>query len=181
MIVTNEEIAARLREIYQLMQLAGENRFRAIAFDRAAQTIESLNDDINAYIENNTLTDIKGIGKSIAGDIQAYAQTGTIEVLENLRERIPAGVIEWLNISGLGPKYIVKIHRELGISELEELKEACEDGRVAALDGLGKKSAPKIITSIDWMQQFGERCRIDQAEAIARPLYDFLKNLEGVE
>jgi DNA polymerase (family 10) len=132
--VTNEEIAERLREIYQLMQLAGENRFRAIAFDRAAQTIESLNDDINDYIENDSLTDIKGIGDSIAEDIRSYAETGTIEVLESLRERIPAGAIKWLDISGLGPKNIAKLHKELGLSDLEELSEACQDVRVASLD-----------------------------------------------
>jgi DNA polymerase (family 10) len=180
MSVTNQEIAERLREIYQLMQLAGENRFRAIAFDRAAQTIESLNDDIGDYIENKNLTDIKGIGNSIAEDIQSYAGTGKIEVLEELRERIPAGVISWLDISGLGPKNIAKIHQELEISELEELKEACEDGRVAELDGLGKKSAEKILKSIEWMEQFAERCRLDQATDIAQPMFNFLQDLEGV-
>ncbi|NGP77411.1 DNA polymerase/3'-5' exonuclease PolX [Balneolaceae bacterium YR4-1] len=181
MSVTNSEIAEKLREIYQLMQLAGENRFRAIAFDRAAQTIESLNEDINTYIENDTLTDIKGIGNSIAEDIKSYAGTGKIEVLSALRKRIPEGVIEWLNISGLGPKNIAKIHKELGISTLQELKEACSDGRVASLDGLGEKSAQKILKSIEWMEQFDERCRLDEATEIARPLFDFLQGLDGVE
>jgi len=179
--VTNQEIADRLREIYQLMQLAGENRFRAIAFDRAAQTIESLNDDISTYIENDALTDIKGIGNSIAEDIKSYAKEGKIEVLENLRERIPKGVIKWLDISGLGPKNIAKIHSELGISELDELKQACQDGRVAGLDGLGEKSAQKILKSIEWMEKFDDRCRLDEALAIADPMYDFLKDREGVQ
>ena len=181
MSVTNTEIAEKLREIYQLMQLAGENRFRAIAFDRAAQTIESLNEDINDYIENDTLTDIKGIGNSIAEDIKSYAGTGEIEVLVALRERIPEGVIQWLNISGLGPKNIAKIHKELDISTLKELKEACKDGRVAGLDGLGEKSAQKILKSIEWMEQFDERCRLDEAVEIAQPMFDFLKELEGVQ
>lgn len=179
--VTNDEIAGRLREIYQLMQLAGENRFRAIAFDRAAQAIESLNEDINDYINNDSLTDIKDIGKSIAGDIKSYAEVGEIEVLESLREQIPPGVIQWLDISGLGPKNIAKIHKELGIIELDELEEACRDGRVAELDGLGEKSAQKILTSIEWMKQFDERCRLDQATEIAKPMYNFLKDLDGVE
>ena len=181
MSVTNTEIAEKLREIYQLMQLAGENRFRAIAFDRAAQTIESLNEDINDYIENDTLTDIKGIGNSIAEDIKSYAGTGEIEVLVALRERIPEGVIQWLNISGLGPKNIAKIHKELDISTLKELKEACKDGRVAGLDGLGEKSAQKILKSIEWMEQFDERCRLDEAVEIAQPMFDFLKELKGVQ
>ena len=181
MSITNNDVAEQLREIYQLMQLAGENRFRAIAFDRAAQTIESLNEDISDYIENDNLTDIKGIGDSIAQDIKSYAETGKIDVLESLREKIPAGVIKWLNISGLGPKNIAKIHSQLGISELEELKEACQDGRVAELDGLGKKSAQKILDSIKWMEKFDDRCRLDEATEIAKPIFDFLKDRDGVE
>jgi len=179
--MTNQEIADTLRQVYELMQLAGENRFRAIAFDRAAQTIEGLNEDINHHIKNETLTDIKGIGNSIAQDITAYAETGTMPVLEDLKKRVPKGLIEWLDISGLGPKNIVKIHQKLGITEIAELKEACQSGAVAALPGLGEKSAQKILKSIEWLEQFGERCRLDQAMNIAEPVYKFLKELNGVQ
>lgn len=179
--MTNQDVAEKLRKIYDLMQLAGENRFRAIAFDRAAQTIEALSEEVTTLIENNTLTDIKGIGKSIAEDIRSYVETGTIPVLESLREKVPGGLMEWLNISGLGPKNIVKIHKELGITEITELKEACQSGAVAALPGLGQKSAEKIIKSIEYMEQFGERCRLDQALEIAEPVFEFLKNQSGVQ
>ena len=179
--MTNQEVAEKLREIYNLMQLAGENRFRAIAFDRAAQTIEGLNDEIAKHIEEGTLTDIKGIGKSIAEDIQAYAETGTMPVLEDLKERVPKGLIEWLNISGLGPKNIVKIHQKLGITEITELKEACQSGAVADLPGLGQKSADKIIKSIEYLEKFGERARLDQALEISEPVFEFVKNLAGVQ
>jgi DNA polymerase (family X) len=179
--MTNQEVAEKLREIYNLMQLAGENRFRAIAFDRAAQTIEGLNDEIANHIEEGTLTDIKGIGKSIAEDIRAYAETGTMPVLEDLKERVPKGLIEWLNISGLGPKNIVKIHQKLGITEIVELKEACQSGAVADLPGLGQKSADKIIKSIEYLEKFGQRARLDQALEIAEPVFEFVKNLEGVQ
>jgi DNA polymerase (family X) len=178
---TNQEIAEKLREIYHLMQLAGENRFRAIAFDRAAQTIESLNNPVTELIENRTLTDLKGIGKSIAEDIYSYADTGSIPVLDDLKVKVPQGLIEWLNISGLGPKNIVKIHQELGITELEELKTACENGRVASLPGLGEKSAKKILKSIEWLQQFGERCLLSEAFEIAEVMKTYLERLEGVE
>ncbi|MFO7799860.1 MAG: DNA polymerase/3'-5' exonuclease PolX [Rhodohalobacter sp.] len=179
--MTNQEVAEKLREIYNLMQLAGENRFRAIAFDRAAQTIEGLNDEIAKHIEEGTLTDIKGIGKSIAKDIQAYAETGTMPVLEDLKERVPKGLIEWLNISGLGPKNIVKIHQKLGITEIVELKEACQSGAVADLPGLGQKSADKIIKSIEYLEKFGQRARLDQALEIAEPVFEFVKNIKGVQ
>lgn len=179
--MTNQDVAAKLREVYNLMQLAGENRFKTIAFDRAAQTIEGLNEEITKHIEEDTLTDIKGIGKSIAEDIRAFAETGTMPVLESLKERVPKGLIEWLNISGLGPKNIVKIHQTLGITEITELKEACLSGAVAGLPGLGQKSADKIIKSIEYLEKFGERARLDQALNIAEPIFEFVKNLSGVQ
>ena len=178
--MTNQDVAEKLREVYNLMQLAGENRFRAIAFDRAAQTIEGLNEEIIKRIEEDTLTDIKGIGTSIAEDIRALHETGTMPVLEDLKERVPKGLIEWLNISGLGPKNISKIHKKLGITEITELKEACQSGAVADLPGLGKKSAEKIIKSIEYLEKFGERARLDQALEIAEPMFEFVKNLDGV-
>ncbi|TVR15168.1 MAG: DNA polymerase/3'-5' exonuclease PolX [Balneolaceae bacterium] len=178
--MTNQDVAEKLREVYNLMQLAGENRFRAIAFDRAAQTIEGLNEEITKHIEDGTLTDINGIGKSIAEDIKAFQETGTMPVLESLKERVPKGLIEWLNISGLGPKNIAKIHKELGITEITELKEACQSGAVAELPGLGQKSADKIIKSIEYLEKFGERARLDQALEIAEPIFNFVQNLDGV-
>ena len=107
---SNQDIASKLREVYQLMQLAGENRFKAIAFDKVALTVDGMGDDINEYINNKNLTDIKGIGKSIAEDIYAYAETGKMPVLEAFREKIPPGLLKWTEISGLGPKNILKIH-----------------------------------------------------------------------
>ena len=179
--MTNRDVAEKLREVHNLMQLAGENRFKTIAFDRAAQTIEGLNEEITKHIEEDTLTYIKGIGKSIAEDIRAFAKTGTMPVLESLKERVPKGLIEWLNISGLGPKNIVKIHQTLGITEITELKEACQSGAVAELPGLGQKSADKIIKSIEYLEKFGERARLDQALEIAEPLFEFIKGLNGVQ
>jgi len=179
--MTNQDVAEKLREVYNLMQLAGENRFRAIAFDRAAQTIEGLSDEITKHIEEGTLIDIKGIGKSIAEDIRVFAETGTMPVLEAYKEKVPKGLIEWLNISGLGPKNIVKIHQTLGITEITELKEACQSGAVAELPGLGQKSADKIIKSIEYLEKFGERARLNQALEIAEPLFEFIKGLEGVQ
>tara|TARA_R100000963_G_scaffold34992_1_gene30890 strand:+ start:815 stop:2563 length:1749 start_codon:yes stop_codon:yes gene_type:complete len=174
---TNQDIAAKLREVSQLMQLAGENRFKVIAFDKAAQTIEGLQDNIQNYISDKNLTDIKGIGKSIAEDIYALDETGEMPVLEAFKEKVPEGLVKWLSISGLGPKNAYKIHKELGISTIEELKEKIEDGSVASLSGLGQKSADKIMKSIEWMEKFDERCRLE----IATTIFNSLKGEEGVE
>ncbi len=178
---TNQDVAEKLNLIFQLMQLAGENRFKAIAFDKASQTIKGLSEDINEYIASKTLTDIKGIGKSIAQDIYTYAETGSMPVLDTLQEKVPLGLIKWLDISGLGPKNILKIHQEFGITEIEELKGLIDSGELAKLPGLGGKSAEKIAKSIEWMEKFDERCRLDEATVIAESIYESLKDLEGVQ
>lgn len=181
MAFTNDEIASKLREVSQLMQLAGENRFKVIAFDRAAQTIEGLQESIDDHIQKKTLTDIKGVGKSIAEDIYTLAETGNMPVLDAFKEKVPESLVQWLNISGLGPKNAYKIHNQLGISTIEELKEKLNDGSVASLSGLGKKSAEKILNSIEWMEKFNERCRLDEAKEIATPILESLKDLDGVQ
>jgi len=178
---TNQDVAEKLNLVFQLMQLAGENRFKAIAFDKASQTIKGLSDDINTYIENRNLTDIKGIGKSIAEDIYVYADTGSMPVLEAFQEKVPLGLIKWLDISGLGPKNILKIHQEFGITEISELKGLIDSGELAKLPGLGGKSAEKIAKSIEWMEKFDERCRLDEATTIAKSIFSSLKDLEGVQ
>src|SRR6056297_2953247 len=178
--MTNQDVAAKLREVHDLMQLNGENRFKVIAFDRAAQTIEGLKTEVEMHVEEGTLTDIKGIGTSIAEDITALVETGTMPVLESLKETVPKGLVEWLNISGLGSKNIVKIHKKLEITEMHELKQACQSGAVADLPGLGKKSAEKIIKSIEYLEKFGERCRLDQAYDVAEPMLAFVRGIEGV-
>lgn len=178
--MTNQDVASKLREVFQLMQLAGENQFRSIAFDKAAQTIEGLNKEITSYIESGTLTEIKGIGKSIAQDIIAFQETGTMPVLESLKERVPKGLIEWLNISGLGPKGISKIHQALGITEISELKEVCKNGAVAKLPGMGQKTAEKILKSISYLEAFGERTHLNVALEIAEIYHQFIGQLPRV-
>ncbi len=178
---TNKDVAGFLEEIGILLRLAGENDFKAIAFDRAARTIESLDRPIGVFVANGEVTSIKGIGKSIAEDIYSLFETGEIPALTDLKQTVPSGLIRWLDISGLGPKNVYKIHNALGITELDELKKACEDGSVASLPGLGAKSADKILKSIAWMEQFAERCRLDEAHLIAERILTLLKDREGVE
>ncbi|MFA5668041.1 MAG: DNA polymerase/3'-5' exonuclease PolX [Balneolaceae bacterium] len=178
---SNQDVAEKLNLVFQLMQLAGENRFKAIAFDRASQSIAGLSDDIQTHIKNKTLTDIKGVGKSIAEDIYTYAETGEMPVLEAFKEKVPLGLLDWLNISGLGPKNILRIHEEFGITEIDELKAVIESGELAKLPGLGAKSVEKIQKSIEWKEKFDERCRLDEATEIAEVIINSLKDLEGVQ
>ncbi|MEX0773116.1 MAG: DNA polymerase/3'-5' exonuclease PolX [Balneolales bacterium] len=179
--LTNETVAKHLSEIGVLMRLSGENEFRARAFDRGARAVEALGEDINKHIEGRSLTDIDGIGQSIAEDIYMLAETGKIPILVELTKRVPDDLLAWLPITGLGPKGIYKIHSQLGIATLDELREKCEDGSVAKLPRMGQKSADKIIKSLDWLEQYGQRCLVHEATEIAETMYEDLAKLSGVE
>ncbi len=177
----NKELAQLLEETGVLKRLAGENDFKAAAYDRAARQIENMETPIAEYIEGENVDSISGIGKSLATQIYAYADTGRLPVLDALHEQIPSGLIKWLDIPGLGPKKIYKVHRELGITEMAELVEKCRDGSVAELKGMGEKTAEKILSSIAFMEKFGERCRADQAASVAKTFNDFLFGQPGVD
>lgn len=179
-IVTNRDAARMLEQISVLLQLAGENEFKAIAFDKAARFIESMQEPVQTYIESRTLESLKGIGKSIAQDLYQLAETGRIEALESLQNRIPEGLLQWLEISGMGPKKIYKVWKELGITTVAELKNACENGNLAALAGFGVKSAEKIYKSISWMEQFASRCRLDEAVDIGAYFEALVAGMPGV-
>ncbi len=178
---SNQTASQALEEVATLMRIAGENDFKAIAFDKAARTIEGLDESLSIIIDEGRIMSVPGIGKSIAADLVALKNTGRMPVLESLRSSTPKGLVRWLDISGLGPKNIAKIHKALGITTVEQLKKAILDGSVAALPGMGEKSAAKIMKSINWMEQFSARCRIDEAESIAESMLASIGGLPGVK
>ena len=179
--MSNKELAKKLERTGVLKRLAGENDFKAAAYDRAARTIENLESPIRDFVAEKRVIDIGGIGKSLAEEIYAWAETGTLPALEKASEAVPGGLIQWLDIPGLGPKKIYKIHQELEITEIDELVEKCEDGSVAALKGMGAKSAEKILKSIDFIKQHGERCLVHEATFVSETFYNFMKQVEGVD
>ena len=178
--MSNTELAKLLERTAILKRLAGENDFKAAAYDRAARTIENLEISIKDFIENEKVLDIDGIGKSLAAEIYAYGENGTLPAMEKAEAAVPGGLAKWLDIGGLGPKKIFKIHKELGITEMNQLIERCKDGSVAKLKGMGAKTADKIVKSIEFIQEHGERCRVDEATFVAETFRDFMAKVEGV-
>lgn len=179
--MNNKALSELLEETGVLKRLAGENDFKAAAYDRAARQIENMETSISEYVALKKVDTIAGVGKSLATQIYAYAETGRLPILDKLHKQIPPGLIKWLDIPGLGPKKIYKVHQELGITEVAELVEKCKDGSVAALKGMGAKTAEKILSSIAFMEKFGERCRADQAAFIAETFLEFMRKQTGVE
>lgn len=143
------EIADALDLIGTLLELKGENPFRTRAYYTAAQTIRNFTGDLEEYIQTNTLTSIKGIGKDLATKITELAHYGETKLLSELQSTIPNGLIEMLKIPGLGPKRVKTLYDVLKITNIHELKKACEDHKLQKLDGFGKKIEENILKGIE--------------------------------
>ncbi|MBM7653087.1 DNA polymerase/3'-5' exonuclease PolX [Neobacillus cucumis] len=143
--VNKKELIRLLEFIAIYMELKGENPFKVSAFRKAANALETYE---RAVTEIEDFTSISGIGKGTAAVIDEYIKEGTSTVLQELKEEVPAGLIPLLQIQGLGGKKIAKLYKELGVVDVDSLKEACQAGRVQALAGFGKKTEEKILSAI---------------------------------
>ncbi len=144
----NAEVARVLYEIGELFTIKGD-RYRSRAFLTAAQRVSSLTEDVRRIHERNELTEIPGVGKSIAAVIEEVLNTGESSQLEELREALPHGVRDLMELEGIGPKTALRLHDELGVVSIEGLEEAVKAGKLRALKGFGAKTEENILKSIE--------------------------------
>ncbi len=146
--MTKEEIAGVLEKIATLLELKNENPFKIRAYTNAARAIETFGGNIANFQDEEALAKIPGIGKSIAEKIKELAATGSLKYFEELSAEFPPGIMELFSLSGLGAKKIKGLYDQLGISSIEQLQKACEDGRVAELPGFGETTQQKLCDAI---------------------------------
>jgi len=177
--MTKEEVADALEEIATLLEVKGENPFRANAYRNGARAVLQMSGDLGEIVRGGKLAGVPGIGETLRDKITALVETGELPFLTELRQSIPAGVVQMLRIPGLGPKK-AKALQDAGITSLEQLKEACESGTVAAMKGFGAKTATKILEGLAFLGQVGNRVRIDQALSVGTALLDAVRAMPGV-
>lgn len=170
------EVANILNEIATLLELKGENVFKTRAYTNASRALDSLEESLETLVEEKRLGDIKGFGKALVEKITELVITGELEYCTRLKESIPAGHIEMLEISGLGPKKIVAIHKALDVTTIEELEQACKDGKVAELDGFGAKSQTRILEGIEHQRKYASRHHISKTLPISEFILDDLRS-----
>lgn len=170
-------IIRTLERIALLMELQGENPFKVSAFRKAAQTLEL---DSRSLSEMDDPTKLKGIGAATGGVITDLIQDGESSLLLELEKQVPQGLVEMLQIPGMGGKKIAKLHAELGIETLEGLREACEKNEVQALAGFGKKTEEKILKELDQLASRPDRYPIWKLEPIVEHIESLLHNHQNV-
>ncbi|MED4987244.1 helix-hairpin-helix domain-containing protein, partial [Geobacillus stearothermophilus] len=164
MSVHKKEVIRLLETIALYMEIKGENPFKVNAFRKAANALET---DERSLAEIGDFTAIPGIGKSTAAIITEFVETGSSSVLEELKRDIPETLLSLLKIPGLGGKKIAKLHQELGIVDMDGLKEACLVGKVRELPGFGAKTEEKLLAAIEEAGKRPERLPLARVLAAA--------------
>jgi DNA polymerase (family 10) len=170
----NAEVARLLEEIADLLEMKGETPFRVRAYRDAARRIEGLRENVATLAEENRLTDIRGIGPSIAAKISEFVKTGRSTYLEELAREFPEGMAELLEIPGVGAKKARLFYEKLGISTVEQLEEAAKTHRLMQLPGIQEKTEQNVLQGIQRLKQVKGRMllgtALPAAEEIIREL-----------
>ena len=179
--IDRKTVAQVLEQIAAFLELKGENPFRIRAFHTAARAISGLAVEVSEALEDGTLAATKGVGPATLQIVEELVHTGRTTLLEELREQVPPGLVEMLQISGLGVAKIRQIHESLGIDSLPELEAAAQDGRLAQLPRFGKKTAQNILKGIAFLRQASGLRLSHHALEEAQGLRDALARLPGVQ
>jgi DNA polymerase (family 10) len=150
------EIAANLREFARLLNLMGENPFKAQAYERGARALENLNGDFDTLVRTRRLQEIAGIGSALASVVDELYRTGECFMLQRMRQELPPGAVELSAVPGLNLKKIIALHDALNVESVSDLKTACAEGRVGNVKGFGKKSQAKLLADIEKLESRGD-------------------------
>ena len=179
----NLEIAAALKEMAVLLEIqGGVNPFRIRAYRNAVHTIEEHPVPLRKLVDEGAdLTELPAIGKDMASHITELVTTGRLGELEAVAAEVPRSLIQLTRLPGVGPKKVARLWKELGVETIEELAEVAAAGKVAGLEGFGKKTEEKILAAVETFQEREVRFRIDQADQLVQPLIEHMQADERVQ
>jgi DNA polymerase (family 10) len=180
--ILNTDIADIFNKIGDLLDIQGANPFRIRAYRNAARTVSNLPRNMSDMIEEGTdPTNLPGIGKDLAEKIREIVKTGSLSKLEEIEAKIPSGLNKLFKISGLGPKRVRALYRNLDVRDLKGLKKAAETGKIHKLKGFGRKMERSILEDLEQMEGKEERIKLIKAEQRAKPLLAYLKKTKGIK
>ncbi len=176
--MTNAEVARIFENIALILDLkGGENPFRVRAYERAAMTIGALSKDVRSIYETEGLkglADLPGIGMDLARKIEELLKTGKLRSFEALRKKIPPGLLDIMEVEGMGPKKTKLVWRRFRVESVEDLRKLAASGKLEKLKGWGKKSAANILRGIELRKRMGGRLPLYVAWSLAQEMADAL-------
>jgi len=177
----NAALASALDDFGDLLEIAGEDRYRSLSYHKAAHAVRAWDEDIMSTALAGRLTEIPGIGAKIAHVISSLLETGTFPEFEDVVTRVPASVVELMRVQGVGPKKAKALYDELGVISVDDLEEALDEGRLEGLPGFGAKTIENIAEGVRRYRELSERILLADALPLAEKLVEELEALPGVE
>ncbi|MGD0154306.1 MAG: DNA polymerase/3'-5' exonuclease PolX [Thermacetogeniaceae bacterium] len=178
--MTNWEICDIFNEIAELLEILGENPFKARAYRNAARILESVSGDVRELVRDGRIKEIPGIGDALAAKITELVTTGRLNYYEDLKQKVPPDVRQMLKIPGVGEKTVqLFLHNQ--ITSLAELEAAAREGRLRALPGIGKKTESEILRGLVALQQRQKRWLLNVASMAVKEIGSYLADLDKVE
>ena len=174
------QITDILEEIALLLELKGENPFKARAYTNGARVLDNYGGDIAQLVAENRLGELDGIGDALQQKIGELVKTGRLKYYEDLRASIPEGLLAMKEIPSLGAKKIKVLHEKLGIASVVELEAACLAHKVRALAGFGAKTEEKLLAGIAQSRDYAKHVLYAEAWAQAEEIREALRDHEEV-
>ena len=179
--LSNREVADVFHAIADTMEIMGESRFRTQAYRRAGDVINDLPASLTVYRERGELESISGIGPAIAAKIGELLDTGQLQFYEKLKAQVPTTALDLLRVPNVGPKTAARLHQELGINSLAELKAAAESGKLNTIKGFGAKTVDGILQGIAAAERRDQRTLLGRALEIAEEVIAALRAATPVQ
>lgn len=177
----NIELSRIFEQIAKILKIKGENPFKIRAYEKIGLALENLPIDIETIYRQGGLNDIPGVGEGIAKKIEEFLTTGKLDYYEKLKEAMPSGVVELLDISEVGPKTAKLLYEELGVDNIEKLEEAISEHRIKNLPGMGEKSESNILRGIELYKRRKERVLLGISLPLAEEIVKELSHLKETD
>jgi len=171
----NRELADIFEKMADILEFKGENPFKVNAYRKVARVLKDLSEDVAEIAKEGKLEGIPGVGSGIAKKIKEYLETGRIAKYEEVKEGVPAELIEMMKIPGMGPKTVALVYKKLGISTISALEEAVKEGRLRELFGMGPKKEENILRGIRLLRESKGRKILGQALPLVEEIISLLR------
>ncbi len=172
--MTKAQISEVLEQIATLLELKDENPFKIRAYANAARALDAWGGNLSDLQDEEALKKMPGIGKAIAEKVKELATTGSLKYMEELRTEFPATILELFSIPGLGAKKIKTLYEQLNVASIEQLQQACQSGRVAALAGFGEATQEKLSKAMADRVRHSGSFQMGQVASDAETLRNYL-------
>jgi DNA polymerase (family 10) len=180
-VISNGEMARVFREIGDMLEILGEVVYKSVAYRRVADAVERWPEDVSARYRAGDPPKIPGAGAALGAKLAELAATGRLAYHQRLLDQVPQGLLEMLEIPGLGPRTAKLLHDALGIDSIDALRAAAESGALRGLKGLSARTEENLLAGIARLASQGSRLLLHDADALVAELMDRLGSVHGVQ